>query len=84
MSAPHDSARYEDPGQVREMIIHALMRTEWASTSEMYGATKNRVKRELLHAVLKAMLKSKEIRMRTIPVVSARDRTEFKLMTANA
>lgn len=68
------------PPIVREIILEALMKDEWMSTSMIHKACYGDARRAVLHNVLKEMLESREIQMRVISPGSAggRPRTEFK------
>lgn len=82
-SNPSGTNPFECPEKVKAMLVKALQKTEWASTTDLYLATHKRVKRVLLHGVLMQMLEARELRMRSMPVHGARDRTEFRLMAPN-
>lgn len=65
---------------LKEKILKALRQSEWISTGQLYRATKNAVKQADMHAVLKTLLASREIRMRCIENTGGPARTEFKLL----
>lgn len=77
-SNPYGSNPFQDPEWVKQRIIDALSASEWVAIGSLYPATARRVKRELLHSVLKDLLNSREITMRLLPVAGAKNRTEFK------
>lgn len=77
-SNPHGTVPYQNSQWVRERVREALGKAEWTAIGALYPATSRRTKRDVLHAVLKEMLATREIHMRTLPVAGARDRTEFK------
>lgn len=80
-SNPHGTNPYECPEKVRQMILGSkAIQQGWVSTSDLYSVTQNRVKRDLLHTVLKDMLKTRKLKMRIMKVPGARDRTEFCLI----
>ncbi len=60
-SNPIGTMPFENPGWVKEKVLRALRQSEWVSAGELYPATSRRVKRDLLHSVLKSMLLDKEI-----------------------
>lgn len=51
---------------VQEIILCRLNSGEWASTTELYRACSMRVRRELLHAVLKELLQKRVLVMRLL------------------
>jgi hypothetical protein len=51
---------------VQEIIVCRLKSGEWFSTTELYRACSMRVKRELLHAVLKELLQNRVLVMRVL------------------
>ena len=75
---PYGSMPFTDPNWVRQKVLEACRDNEWTAMGALYPATSRRVRRELLHAVLKQMLAARELRLRIVPVVGAADRTEFK------
>ena len=73
----------QQPEEVRRKILHALDLNEWVSTGELYDATLRKVRRDLMHAVLKDLLEKGEIRLRVRKLEIGRDRTEFKRVLPN-
>lgn len=51
---------------VEKIIACRLNPGEWVSTTELYRACSMRVKRELLHSVLKELLKKRVVVMRVM------------------
>ena len=77
--APGAIQNFDEP-VVRELVLEALQRGEWVSTSMLHGSCYGKVSRIVLHNVLKDMLRLREIKMRVITPgrVGGRPRTEFK------
>ena len=77
----HKSKPHLDTSVISQRIASRLKDGEWASTTNLYDATGHHVKRDVLHEVLKAMLKEKVIKMRTVDSINKHSmkRTEFKL-----
>ena len=67
----------------RGRIRAAFASGTWISTKEIYDATKRKVKREVVHEILKEMLSAREIKMRLITNTGGRERTEFIAMLHN-
>ena len=51
---------------VHEILIDRFKADEWVSTTELYRACSMRVRRELLHAVLKELLQKRVLVMRLL------------------
>lgn len=79
---PVGKNRFTDELHVRNIILMALDKTEWVSTSDLYVACQSRVKRKVLHEALKSLLFEKVIRMRVVnrakSVMPGSSKTEFK------
>lgn len=69
----------EKPHLVRAKVLNALSHGGWVSTGELYDATLRKVRRTVMHQVLKDLLADRTIRMRVLRT-DGRDRTEFRLV----
>jgi len=51
---------------VKDVVCKSVASGEWVSTTDLYRACSMRVKRELLHSVIKDLLEKRDVVMRVV------------------